>query len=72
MLELIKMHPAARNVSIIAAVLVAYVLACALQVHIISEGVGLSIPFTNVVFSTMKLILNGPWIPFVMTPTIRD
>ena len=70
MLELIKMHPAARNLSIIAAVVVAYVLACALQVHLIQEKVGLSIPFSTVVGSTIKLLLNGPWIPFVMIPTI--
>lgn len=72
MLEMRKMHPAASNVFIIAASLVAYVLACALQVHLTQEHVGLAIPFTTVVLSTIKLILNGPWVPFVMTPTIDN
>ncbi len=53
----------------LAAALLAYVLACALQLYNVQRGLGLSLTPLQVLSSTLKLMANqGPWVPFLMNP----
>lgn len=67
------MQAIVKVIAIIIAAIVAYVLTCSLQVFLIGEGVGLSIPFGTVVMSTVKIMWHkGPWVPFLMTPNVKE